>query len=147
MDSVRYDSEPEVDVEQLRGDRKTQHDVLEALAECENHRRWFEIGSGFGDYAKEWIPAAEKFTATEADPALLPGLRAEMAAYPNVTVRQVLLPTEDRADHSCLVSYNVLEHIDDHIGALRSMARLVRPEDMGPVISLMAPMGRPPSRR
>ncbi len=141
MDSVRYDSEPEVDVEQLRGDRKTQHDVLEALAECENHRRWFaafarpylgehpiEIGSGFGDYAKEWIPAAEKFTATEADPALLPGLRAEMAAYPNVTVRQVLLPTEDRADHSCLVSYNVLEHIDDHVGALRSMARLVRPD-------------------
>ena len=141
MGTVRDDGAPAVDVEQLRGDRQTQHDVLEALAECANHRRWFaafarpylgehpiEIGSGFGDYAKEWIPAVDKFTATEADPALLPGLSAEMAAYPNVTVKQMLLPTEDRADHSCLVSYNVLEHIDDHVGALQSMARLVRPD-------------------
>jgi SAM-dependent methyltransferase len=147
--TVRDDGAPAVDEEQLRGDRQTQHDVLEALAECANHRRWFaafarpylgehpiEIGSGFGDYAKEWIPVVEKFTATEADPALLPGLAAEMAAYPNVTVQQVLLPTDDRADHSCLVSYNVLEHIDDHVGALQSMARLVRP---GGYIVLVCP--------
>lgn len=140
MEAARSIEDQEVSGE-LTGDRHTQHAVLEALAECANHRRWFasfarpflgehpiEIGSGFGDYAKEWIPEADKFTATEADPALLPGLRAEMAAYSNVKVQQVLLPTQDRADHSCLVSYNVLEHIDDDIGALRSMARLVRPE-------------------
>jgi SAM-dependent methyltransferase len=29
--------------------------------------------------------------------------------------------------YSGAVSYNVLEHIDDHVAALRSMARLVRP--------------------
>jgi len=134
------DAQP-VDAGQLRGDRRTQHDVLEALSGCANHRRWFaafarpylgehpiEIGSGFGDYAKEWIPLVDKFTATEADPALLPGLHGELAAYPSVEVRVLLLPTEDRADHSCLISYNVLEHIDDHVGALQSMARLVRPE-------------------
>jgi SAM-dependent methyltransferase len=128
-------------VEQLRGDRQTQHDVLVALAECSNHRKWFagfakpflgdhpiEIGSGFGDYAMEWLSSVDKFTATEADPALLPRLQQEMAAFSNVTVRQILLPTEERADYSCLVSYNVLEHIDDHVGALRSMAGLVRPE-------------------
>jgi hypothetical protein len=138
---ARYDADHAVSVEQLGGDRQTQHDVLEALSQCANHRKWFagfalpflgehpiEIGSGFGDYAMQWIPSADKFTATEADPALLPGLRAAMATYPNVTVRQMLLPTDERADHSCLVSYNVLEHIDDHIGALRSMARLVRPD-------------------
>lgn len=142
MESVREDGAQPVDLDdQLRGDRQTQHDVLEALAECANHRRWFaafaepylgehpiEIGSGFGDYAKEWIPLVDKFTATEADPALLPGLEAEMAAFANVEVSLLLLPTEDRADHSCLISYNVLEHIDDHVGALQSMARLVRPE-------------------
>jgi SAM-dependent methyltransferase len=141
VDATRNKRAPTVDVEQLRGDRHTQHSVLEALAECANHRRWFaafarpylgehpiEIGSGFGDYAKEWIPLVDKFTATEADPALLPGLQSEMAAFSNVSVRQMLLPTVDRADHSCLVSYNVLEHIDDHVGALRSMARLVRPD-------------------
>lgn len=141
MRIARYDAHDAVTLEQLGGDRRTQHDVLEALSQCANHRRWFadfarpylgehpiEIGSGFGDYAMQWIPSVQKFTATEADPALLPGLQAAMAGSPNVAVRQLLLPTDERADHSCLVSYNVLEHIDDHIGALRSMARLVRPD-------------------
>jgi ubiquinone/menaquinone biosynthesis C-methylase UbiE len=127
--------------DQIRGDRQVQCDVLVALAECQNHRKWFagfakpylgehpiEIGSGLGDYALEWIPSVEKYTATDADPALIGELKKHMARYPNVTVRQMLLPTDERADHSCLVSYNVLEHIDDHVGALQSMARLVRPE-------------------
>jgi ubiquinone/menaquinone biosynthesis C-methylase UbiE len=127
--------------DQIRGDRQIQCDVLVALAECQNHRRWFaafakpylgehpvEIGSGLGDYALEWIPSVEKYTATDADPALYGQLKKNMAAYPNVTVRQLLLPTEERADHSCLVCYNVLEHIDDDVGALQSMARLVRPD-------------------
>jgi ubiquinone/menaquinone biosynthesis C-methylase UbiE len=141
VEVVRREGESSLDVEQLRGDRQTQHDVLVALAECANHRKWFasfatpylgehpiEVGSGFGDYALEWIPSVEKFTATEADPVLFGQLKKDMAAYPNVTVKQLLLPTTERADHSCLVSYNVLEHIEDHVGALQSMARLVRPE-------------------
>ena len=141
MEPVREDGASDIDLDQLRGDRRTQHDVLEALAECANHRVWFaafarpylgehpiEIGSGFGDYAKQWIPLVDKFTATEADPALLPDLEAEMAAYSNVEVNLLLLPTQERADHSSLIAYNVLEHIDDHVGALESMARLVRPD-------------------
>ena len=141
VEAVRHEDAAAIDLEQLRGDRKTQHDVLDALGTCTNHRVWFagfarpylgehpiEIGSGFGDYAREWLPSVQKFTATEADPALYEQLKQEMAAYPNVSVRQVMLPAEDQADHSCLVSFNVLEHIDDHVGALRSMARLVRPE-------------------
>jgi ubiquinone/menaquinone biosynthesis C-methylase UbiE len=127
------------DVKEIRGDRQVQCDVLVALSECRNHRKWFadfakpylgdhpvEIGSGLGDYAREWIPLVGHFTATDADENLLIGLKREMAAYPNVDVRQILLPSTVRADHSCLISYNVLEHIEDHIAALRSMARLVR---------------------
>jgi SAM-dependent methyltransferase len=127
-------------VKELRGDRQIQCDVLVALAECRNHRKWFadfarpylgdhpiEIGSGLGDYAREWIPLTEHFTVTDADEALVIGLKKEMAGHSNVDVRHVLLPSTARADHSCLISYNVLEHIDDHVGALRSMARLVRP--------------------
>ena len=141
MDVARSENAAKDDTDQLRGDRQIQCDVLVALAECQNHRKWFagfakpylgehpiEIGSGLGDYALEWIPSVEKYTATEADPALFAELQKHMAQYPNVTVRQLLLPTEERGDHSCLVSYNVLEHIDDHVGALQSMARLVRPE-------------------
>ena len=141
MDVARSENAAKDDTDQLRGDRQIQCDVLVALAECQNHRKWFagfakpylgehpiEIGSGLGDYALEWIPSVEKYTATEADPALFAELQKHMARYPNVTVRQLLLPSEERGDHSCLVSYNVLEHIDDHVGALQSMARLVRPE-------------------
>ena len=39
----------------------------------------------------------------------------------------MLLPHDDRGDYSAAVSYNVLEHIEDHVGALRSMRDLVRP--------------------
>lgn len=137
---VRSLDVPALDPEELRGDRQTQHDVLEALSECANHRRWFaafalpylgghpiEIGSGLGDYALEWIPAVDKYTATEADPALFAELQRQMAAYPSVSVKQLMLPSAEQANHSCLVAYNVLEHIDDHVTALRSMAQLVQP--------------------
>jgi hypothetical protein len=126
-------------VKEIRGDRQVQCDVLVALSECRNHRRWFagfakpylgdhpvEIGSGLGDYAREWIPLVGRFTATDADEAMVVGLKREMAAYPSVDVRQIWLPTTATGGHSCLISYNVLEHIEDHIGALRSMAGLVR---------------------
>jgi hypothetical protein len=124
---------------QIRGDREVQHEVLVALAECRNHRKWFakfanpylgdspiEIGSGLGDYAREWIPLVSSFTATDADPVTVLELKKEMAAYPGVSVRQVMLPATERADHSCLIAYNVLEHIEEDVEALRSMGGLVR---------------------
>ena len=126
-------------MKEIRGDRQVQCDVLVALSECRNHRKWFaefarpylgdhpvEIGSGLGDYAREWIPLVRRFTATDADEAMVIGLKKELAAYSHVDVRQIWLPTVARAQHSCLISYNVLEHIEDHVAALRSMAGLVR---------------------
>jgi Methyltransferase domain len=126
-------------VTEVRGDRQVQCEVLVALAGCRNHRKWFagfarpylgdspiEVGSGLGDYAREWIPLVEKFTVTDADETMVIGLKREMARYAHVDVQQILLPSTGQADHSCLICYNVLEHIDDHIGALRSMAGLVR---------------------
>jgi hypothetical protein len=123
----------------IRGDRQVQCDVLVALSECRNHRKWFgefakpylgdhpvEIGSGLGDYAREWIPLVSQFTVTDADETFLIGLKKEMAEFSHVDVRQILLPSTARAEHSCLICYNVLEHIEDHIEALQSMARLVR---------------------
>jgi SAM-dependent methyltransferase len=127
-------------VKEIRGDRQVQCDVLVALSECRNHRRWFagfatpylgehpvEIGSGLGDYAREWIPRCRRFTATDADEAMVVGLKKEMAGYPAVDVRQIWLPTTATGAYSCLISSNVLEHIADDLGALRSMAGLVRP--------------------
>jgi SAM-dependent methyltransferase len=125
----------------ITGDQRIQSEVLEGLATAVNHRRWFvelalpylgdnpiEIGSGLGDYAIEWSEHLPKFTATEADPDRLVLLKERMAEYPSIDVKQMLLPAQDaNAEYSAAVSYNVLEHIEDHVGALRSMKELVRP--------------------
>lgn len=125
---------------EIAGDQQVQSEVLEGLATAVNHRRWFvdlavpylgddpiEVGSGLGDYALEWAPKFPRFTATEADPERLVRLKERMADHPTVDVRELLLPTEETGSHSAAVSYNVLEHIEDHVGALRSITRLVRP--------------------
>jgi SAM-dependent methyltransferase len=133
----------------LTGDQRVQSEVLEGLATAVNHRRWFvelalphlgedpiEVGSGLGDYALEWAPKFGHFTATEADPERLVALKERLEGISSVTVRELLLPTEEVASYTGAVSYNVLEHIEDHVGALRSMARLVRP---GSAIVLIVP--------
>ena len=124
----------------INGDQCVQSEVLEGLATAVNHRRWFvelaipflgddpiEIGSGLGDYALAWEPHFSRFTATEADPDRLVALKERLGGHETVSIRQMLLPTEEVNTYSGAVSYNVLEHIEDHVGALRSMARLVRP--------------------
>ncbi|MEN3615709.1 class I SAM-dependent methyltransferase [Plantactinospora sp. ZYX-F-223] len=134
---------------EITGDQRIQEEVLEGLATAVNHRRWFvelalpylgnnpiEIGSGLGDYAIEWAPFLERFTATEADPDRLVALKERLASEPTIEVRQMLLPNTEQGDYSAAVSYNVLEHIEDHVGALRSMRNLVRP---GGAIVLIVP--------
>ena len=125
----------------ITGDQRIQSEVLEGLATAVNHRRWFvelalpylgdnpiEVGSGLGDYAIEWAEHLPRFTATEADPDRLVLLKERMADHPNIDVKQMLLPSpEANGEYSAAVSYNVLEHIEDHVGALRSMKDLVRP--------------------
>jgi SAM-dependent methyltransferase len=125
---------------EITGDQHVQSEVLEGLATAVNHRRWFvelgipylgsdpiEIGSGLGDYAREWARHCERFTATEADPDRLIALKEALARLPNIDVRQMVLPVPDEASHTAALAYNVLEHIEDDVGALSSMARLVRP--------------------
>jgi hypothetical protein len=135
---------------ELRGDQREQEEVLEGLAEAVNHRRWFadiarpflgehpiEVGSGLGDYALEWAGQVRRFTCTEAEPGRLVTLKDRMAVEAaNVDVRELHLPSEETGEHTGLVSYNVLEHIEDHVGALRSMANLVKP---GAALVLIVP--------
>jgi ubiquinone/menaquinone biosynthesis C-methylase UbiE len=133
----------------ITGDQRIQAEVLEGLATAVNHRQWFvelavpylgespiEIGSGLGDYATAWAECVPRFTATEADPERLLQLKERLAGHPRIEVREMLLPTTETSNHSAVVSYNVLEHIQDHVGALRSMARLVKP---GGAIVLIVP--------
>jgi SAM-dependent methyltransferase len=117
-----------------------QSEVLEDLRGARQYRRWLvrlvapylgehpiEFGSGTGDYAAELAPGRAGYTATEPDPHRFAGLADRFAGDPVVRVRRLGLPTGQTGDHSAAVMFNVLEHIEDDVAALRSTARLVRP--------------------
>jgi SAM-dependent methyltransferase len=134
----------------VTGDSRLQSDVLEDLSDAHRYRRWLvdlarpylgdhpvEIGSGTGDYAAEWASTVTRFTATEGDESRFEGLSARFADHDVIATRRLFLPAEDAEPvHSAAVAYNVLEHIPDHVGALRGMADLVRP---GGAIVLVVP--------
>jgi len=124
----------------VRGDSELQSEVLDDLAEAENYRRWLvalaqpwlgsrviEVGSGNGDYAAEYLAAGCEVTATELDDTRLGILKERFAADPRVTVRSLGLPTEESGDHTAAVAFNVVEHIADDVGAVRSLGQLVGP--------------------
>jgi hypothetical protein len=124
----------------ILGDPAIQSEVLEGLAMAVNHRKWFvafatpylgdhpvEVSAGLGDYAAEWLEHTSKMTLTEASSERMVALKERFADNPGVSVRELLLPSDVKAEHSAAISYNVLEHIDDDIGGLRTMRALVRP--------------------
>jgi ubiquinone/menaquinone biosynthesis C-methylase UbiE len=127
---------------EILGDQRVQSEVLEGLSMCKNHRKWFvsfalpylgdhpiEVGAGLGDYAEEWLAHVPRMTVAEAEADRLVALKERFSDSSNMDVRELLLPVSDAepGQYSAAVSYNVLEHIEDDIGALRSMAQLVRP--------------------
>lgn len=114
--------------------------VLEDLAAAVNYIQWYadlarpwlgpdplEVGSGLGNYAAAWAAAGQPVTASEADPGRLALLRERFAAEPLVKVRELHAPIEERGSYSAVVALNVLEHIGDDVGALRSFRDLLRP--------------------
>ncbi|HZM80234.1 MAG TPA: class I SAM-dependent methyltransferase [Candidatus Limnocylindrales bacterium] len=133
----------------INGDTLLQSAVLEDLSDAVNYQRWLadlvrpylgddplEIGSGLGDYAALWLPDVKHLTATEGDPQRLVALKTRFAGEPKVTARELLLPTDETGSHSAVVALNVWEHIDDHVGALISAKRLLRP---GGAVALVVP--------
>ncbi|MBC8090623.1 MAG: class I SAM-dependent methyltransferase [Pseudonocardia sp.] len=127
----------------VQGDTHLQSDVLEDLAGAVNYRRWLcslgvryfgspdgegvlEIGSGLGYYAADWADLGVRITASEADPERLAALRTRFADDPRVGVRELTVPIDIQASYDAVVAYNVLEHIPDHVGALRAFRGLVR---------------------
>jgi SAM-dependent methyltransferase len=133
----------------VEGDTALQSDVLEDLSEAVNYRAWLvaltlphlgaraiEIGSGNGDYAGAWAESGVQITASEADPARLGQLKERFEADARIEVRELRAPIDVTGDYDAVVALNVLEHIPDDRGALRSFARLIRP---GGAVVLIVP--------
>ena len=127
------------EIRSVAGDTVLQSTVLEGLAEATNYREWLaslavpwlgddplEVGSGTGDYAATWADLGFRITATEGDRGRLEGLSRRFADDERVRVEYLHVPIEKTAAHSAVVAYNVLEHIEDDVAALRAFAGLVR---------------------
>jgi SAM-dependent methyltransferase len=134
---------------EISGDTNLQSEVLEDLTDAVNYQRWLadltrpylgadpiELGGGIGDYAAAWLATVPRITVTEADDSRFKMLAERFVDDERVTVRQLVLPARERAGHTAAVALNVLEHLEDDVEALRSIAGLVRP---GGAIVLIVP--------
>ncbi len=123
------------------GDTELQSDVLESLASAVRYRKWLtdlaqpylgdnpiELGSGLGEYAQTWLDAGlPAITLTELDPSRLSYLTSRFDGDDRVEVTKLDIHDPPQAGHSAYVAFNVLEHIDDHVAALRAAHQLLRP--------------------
>jgi methyltransferase family protein len=140
-------------VGKVTGHSHVQDQVLEDLSGARRYRRWLcnlarpflgehpiEIGSGNGDCALEWVGSVATFTVTEAEERRYRALAERFADHPVIGAMPLLLGDGSAASsvrtHSAAVAFNVLEHIPDDIGALKSLRDLVEP---GGTVILVVP--------
>jgi SAM-dependent methyltransferase len=147
MSPEKHETEPSDAADQsvplpaVAGDSELQTVSLESLSEAKRYHQWLtdlafphlgdhpvEIGSGLGGYAKTWLEdGLPAITVTERDESRLGVLQSTFGADPRVTVSDLDVFAPPQGDHSAMVAMNVLEHIEDHVGALRSAHSLLRP--------------------
>lgn len=87
-----------------------------------------EVGAGLGEFAAV-LTGLDRLVVTDADPGAVELLAERFADRPEVEARQLALGDEFSLDKpvDSVIAINVLEHIEDDAGALRSLAELVVP--------------------
>lgn len=119
----------------------TQSKVLDELTAAPRYQAWLaslarpylgddplELGSGHGDYAQLWLDdGVPRISLTEVDAERRATLVRRFSADPRVRVQNLDLESVASAQHSAMVSFNVLEHIEDDGAALSTARTLVRP--------------------
>ena len=115
--------------------------VLDALAEARNYNRWIadmtlphlgehpiEIGSGLGDLAALWLESGvDRVTLSDLEQRSIESLAGRFDNDPRVDLRQLDLTEGATGTYSAAVAVNVLEHVEDDLGALVALRALVRP--------------------
>jgi SAM-dependent methyltransferase len=141
MDDLERPASSDSEVVEALGDTVLQSQTLESLVSAVNYNNWLtslalpylgdapiELGSGLGDYAQAWLDdGVPQIRTTEIDPSRLAHLRSRFADDSRVEVEMLDIMNPPEREHSALVAFNVLEHIPDHVSALRGAHALLRP--------------------
>ena len=97
-------------------------------------RRVLEVGSGIGNMSEHLLAAGpERLVVTDLDPFYRERLATRFAGRPEVVVDQLRLPDPEAKDRfraeriDTIVALNVVEHIEDDVGALRTMGEILVP--------------------
>ncbi|MHB8642619.1 MAG: class I SAM-dependent methyltransferase [Gaiellaceae bacterium] len=89
-------------------------------------RAALDVGAGIGTFTSFLAQTADTVVAAEPDVAEASLLRGRFSGAPNVTVVNGTVADVDGAFDSALC-FNVLEHVRDHVGALRDVHARLRP--------------------
>jgi SAM-dependent methyltransferase len=91
---------------------------------CRSHvgNHVLEIGAGYGAVTRFLSQGVEDYVATDTSADCLAALESRFRGSPNVTVRRLDLP-EDQPEgvFDSIILINVLEHLSDDSGVLRSL--------------------------
>lgn len=98
-------------------------------------RRVLEVGAGIGNISQHLVDAEHDLVVlTDTDATYRERLQARFGSRPDVIVAPLTLPDPEAgrrfARHrlDTVLALNVLEHIPDDVGALRTMSDMVEPE-------------------
>jgi SAM-dependent methyltransferase len=90
------------------------------------HGPFLEVGCGRGDVSAYLAAKGWQGTAIDFSDAAVVHAAVNLAPFPQVAVRQQALADVAGA-FDCIIMWDVLEHMEDDRGALRLVARLLRP--------------------
>ena len=104
--------------------RRYQYDLI--APHC--GRTILEVGAGLGEFAEQFDDV-DRLVLTDVDPGAVDLMARRFAGRPEVQTRTLALGVAPELDESVdsVVAINVLEHIEDDAGALRSLATAVQP--------------------
>ncbi|MBX7454965.1 methyltransferase domain-containing protein [Mycolicibacterium sp. 3033] len=104
--------------------RRYQYDLI--APHC--GRTILEVGAGLGEFAEQFGDV-DRLVLTDVDPGAVELMARRFAGRPEVQTRTLALGVAPELDEpvASVVAINVLEHIEDDAGALRSLATAVQP--------------------
>ncbi len=104
--------------------RRYQYDLI--APHC--GRTILEVGAGLGEFAEQFDDV-DRLVLTDVDPGAVDLMARRFAGRPEVQTRTLALGVAPELEEpvDSVVAINVLEHIEDDAGALRSLATAVQP--------------------